>query len=75
MLTQFQYCQILLLCFSSKFIANGNDLIKHEFKIVIEPGGVDYFYQKVDLDAVFHVSFQVIRKFLIFNPLNPVKNP
>ena len=56
---RFRHFQMLVLFFSSQFIANGNDLIKHEFKILLEAGSVDYFYQKVDLDAVFHLSFQV----------------
>ena len=33
--------------------------VKHDFKINIEAGKTECFYQEIDADSVFHVSYQV----------------
>jgi hypothetical protein len=35
--------------------------IKHDFKIEIEAGNAECFYQSIEQESVLHVSFQVVR--------------
>jgi hypothetical protein len=34
---------------------------KYDFKVLVEPGSEECFYQKVGNGSVFHVSFQVTK--------------
>lgn len=53
--------KIVNYLFSFKGINAITTYIKNEFKYLIEPGALDCFYQRVEKDAVFHSSIQVVK--------------
>ncbi|CAF0723948.1 unnamed protein product [Brachionus calyciflorus] len=58
--TNFEFALVILFVHLKDLIAQST-WIKHEFKVVIEAGKKDCFYQPIELDSVFHASYQVIK--------------